>query len=59
MFRESIITTALPTLAILLLFATWFRHPARMCSSSNRHCTKGPANSQDTLELRMEEWVSN
>ena len=32
--------------------------PAPKCSSSNRECSKLAANSQNTLELKTEEWVS-
>jgi DNA-binding transcriptional ArsR family regulator len=35
-----------------------FTAPAPKCSSSNRHCSKLAANSQNTLELKTEEWVS-
>jgi hypothetical protein len=31
---------------------------AQKCSSSNRQCSKLAANSQNTLELKTEEWVS-
>ncbi len=34
------------------------RHPAPKCSSSNPKCSKLAANSQSTLELETEEWVS-
>jgi len=38
--------------------ATNLLHLAPKCSSSNRHCSKLAANSQNTLELKTEEWVS-
>jgi hypothetical protein len=38
--------------------ATILLHPAPKCSSWNRHCSKLAANSQNTLELETEEWVS-
>jgi hypothetical protein len=41
--------------------ATILLHPAPKCSSSNRPCrpcSKLAANSQNTLELKTEEWVS-
>jgi len=38
--------------------ATILLHVAPKCSSSNRPCSKLAANSQNTLELETEEWVS-
>ena len=38
--------------------ATILLHPAPKCSSSNRQCSKLAANSQNTLEVKTEEWVS-
>jgi hypothetical protein len=38
--------------------ATILLQSAPKCSSSNRHCSKLAANSQNTLESKMEEWVS-
>jgi hypothetical protein len=32
--------------------------PAQKCSSRGRECSKMAANSQNTLELKTEEWVS-
>lgn len=38
--------------------ATILLHSAQKCSSSSRECSKMAANSQNTLELETEEWVS-
>jgi len=38
--------------------ATNLLHLAPKCSSKGRECSKVAANSQNTLELRTEEWVS-
>ena len=38
--------------------ATILLHPAPKCSSSSRQCSKLAANSQNTIELKTEEWVS-
>ena len=38
--------------------ATIQLHSAPKCSSSNPRCSKLAANSQNTLELKTEEWVS-
>jgi integrase-like protein len=38
--------------------ATNLLHLAPKCSSSSRECSKLAANSQNTLELKTEEWVS-
>jgi hypothetical protein len=38
--------------------ATILLHSAPKCSNGSRQCSKLAANSQNTLELKTEEWVS-
>ena len=57
-YTHSNLTSKVVAVGKLAGAATILLHPAPKCSSSNRHCSKLAANSQNTLELETEEWVS-
>ncbi len=57
-YTHSNLTSKVVAVGKLAGAATILLHPAPKCSSSNRHCSKLAANSQNTLELKTEEWVS-
>jgi integrase len=57
-YTHSNLTSKVAAVRKLAGAATILLHPAPKCSSSSPQCSKLAANSQNTLELKTEEWVS-